>query len=107
MTTTFMVLKHQVSRHEELAVSNNWLHRSQEPNIDVETVRDTIALIRGDIASSSRLSKVHEALSRALDEIAALEPVAAQPPPQEHPDAGRRVVPFPGFKPQFRPWSAD
>lgn len=77
--------------------------RAGEPQIDLETVRETIAMIHDDMKRSTRLQKVHAALSNALKEIAAVETAA---PRQPAVPSGARVVAFPSFRPQFKPWTA-
>lgn len=77
--------------------------RTGEPQIDLETVRETIAMIHDDMKRSARLQKVHAALTAALEEIAAVEAAASGQPVVP---SGARVVAFPAFRPQFKPWTA-
>ena len=74
---------------------------TNEPRIDLETVRETLAYMHADTRRSERLTKVHEALGRVLDEIAALE----VPQPEAATFSSRNVVALPAAWPRFVPWS--
>lgn len=51
----------------------------REPEIDLETVRETLEYIRGDVAGVPRLAAVGRALDKVLEEIeAADEAVGAE-----------------------------
>lgn len=76
--------------------------RSEEPQIDLDTVRETIAMMHDDMKRSTRLQRVHEALGKALAEIATIEAETAKSVPK--PTSGS-VVAFPAFRPQFKPWT--
>lgn len=72
------------------------------PRIDLETVRDTLAYIRDDMAALPELSKVAQSLTKALDEIAQLNRAAAGAHQEQQP--GARVIPFSRLN--FVPWMA-
>jgi len=75
------------------------LSPTAEPRIDLETVRETLAYMHADMRNSERLAKVHEALGRVLDEIAAVEHARTIDPPSN-------VVDLAGW-PQFVRWSPE
>lgn len=85
-------------------MSRDGRRRSGEPEIDLETVRETLALIHDDMKRSTRLHRVHAALGKALEEIATLEAGAVDGEPVP---ASGRVLAFPAFRPQFKPWTAE
>ena len=60
-----------------------------------------LAYMHADTRRSERLTKVHEALGRVLDEIAALE----VPQPEAATFSSRNVVALPAAWPRFVPWS--
>lgn len=75
-----------------------------EPEIDLDTIRETIAYIHGDLGHAPRLEKLRNMLGDALREIETLGPTgrtvsksAALP---------QRVVSFPTIRPIFKPWRA-
>lgn len=76
--------------------------RSAYPRIDLDTVRETLSYMRDDMATTPDLARVSQALSRAIDEIAALGHRAPDPAQRQPGDA--KVVPF--GRMQFVPWLA-
>lgn len=76
------------------------LRPTAEPRIDLETVRETLAYMHADTRGSERLAKVHEALGRVLEEIAAVEPARKVDPPSN-------VVELSAAWPQFVRWSPE
>ncbi|MEZ5816094.1 MAG: hypothetical protein R3D44_03335 [Hyphomicrobiaceae bacterium] len=87
-------------------MSRERIRKGAEPQIDLETVRETLSYMQADMRSSARLARVSEALGRVLDEIAALqsEHVApAEAEPAIIPTS--QVVRLNAFRPRFVPWS--
>jgi hypothetical protein len=76
------------------------LRPTAEPRIDLETVRETLAYMHADMHGSQGLAKVHEALGRVLEEIAAVEPARTMDPPSN-------VVELTAAWPQFVRWSPE
>jgi len=81
-------------------MSRHWLRPIAEPRIDLETVRETLAYMHADMRGSERLAKVHEALGRVLEEIAAVEPARKNDPPSN-------VVELSAAWPRFVRWSPE
>lgn len=79
--------------------------RTNEPRIDLDTVRETLAYMHHDMQRSRRLARVSDALAVVLAEIAAVEAHAAAEQPQ--PADVSRVVAFPALRPRFVAWSPD
>ena len=77
--------------------------RTNEPRIDLDTVRETLAYMHHDMQRSRRLARVSDALAVVLAEIAAVEAHAAA----EQPADASRVVAFPALRPRFVAWSPD
>lgn len=70
------------------------------PRIDLDTVRETLAYMHGDMASAPELAQVHQALGRVLDEIAAIAPNVTS----QHLSTKSNVIALHG--PRFVPWTA-
>jgi hypothetical protein len=75
--------------------------RTAEPQIDLETVRETISYIHGDLEGLERFAKVRAALGVALDELAIL---AGTPTVAEHQPQNSGVVELDAHRPRFVPW---
>lgn len=83
-------------------MSNEIAKPSGHPRIDLETVRETLAYIRDDMATMPEFANVKQALTKAIDEIARLTRDEAAAQPAQQPDA--RIIPF--TRMNFVPWTA-
>lgn len=78
--------------------------RTGEPQIDLDTIRETLAYMHGDLAQAPRLHKLRDMLGDVIREIETLE--AAAKTASGGAPAPKRVVAFPTIRPIFKPWRA-